>query len=213
MRENLPWPLKRSTPGRGRLTAVCLGLWALVALGAVVGCDDDRQADGTPCTTPTQCVSGLCLDRGAAGMVCAQRCGSQSGCSTAEVCGRFDYRGRDDGGLPVGPLDDIVQVCRAPLNARCTGGCAAGGLCLAGPGADGVCTPRCEGPLDCDGRRCVTDGCVQYCAPPCDDLRECPRSFSCDLASIDRSGHGQCIPIAGDGPGVDLGDASCPGDP
>lgn len=146
-------------------------------------------------------------------MVCGQRCAGRDGCPTGEVCGRFDYRGRDDGGLPVGPLNDIVQVCRGPLNARCGAGCASGGLCLAGPGVDGVCTRRCDDANDCDGRPCITDGCVRYCAPPCDDLAECPRSFSCDLTTSDRSGHGQCIPIAGEGPGVDLGDASCPGAP
>ncbi len=190
---------------------VCASLWVAALLG-LPGCDDGRQPDGAPCTAPAQCRSGLCIDRGVGAMVCATRCAVRSGCGTGEVCGRFDYRGRGDGGLPIGPLDDIVQVCRAPLNRRCDEGCEVGGLCLAGPGADGVCTRRCEGPADCEGRRCVSEGCVRYCAPPCDDLAECPRSFSCNLATIDRGGHGQCIPLAGDDVGVDLGDASCPAD-
>ncbi len=184
---------------------------AFVFALAMASCRDNGLADGSACVGPAQCSSGLCLDRAGDLSVCAHRCMGRSDCPDREVCGRFDFRSRDDGGLPVGPEGDVVRVCRAALNGRCDRGCAAGLRCLGG--TDGTCVSPCATDADCGGRHCVAVGCVRVCSPPCDDLAECPRGYSCDLAAMDHSGHGECIPIdpaATRDAGV--GDVTCGGD-
>ncbi|MBL8602825.1 MAG: hypothetical protein JNK72_12955 [Myxococcales bacterium] len=169
-------------------------LWAL---GALSGCGDDRLADGSPCTSALQCGSRLCLDEGPGQRRCARRCSAQAGCGAGELCGRFDFRGRDDAGIPIGDLIDVAQVCRRPLNRRCSEGCEAGQVCVGGEGAEGVCATPCASAVTCGGRDCVTALGVASCLPPCDALDECGRAMSCDLARVDADGHGQCIYIGG----------------
>jgi hypothetical protein len=94
--------------------------------------------DGTPCANAFECASAACLALDASVRVCARRCARSDECAASQVCGRFDFRARDDGGLPVGPERDIVRVCRAPLAPRCD---ACG---------------RCERPCD-DARECPAD--------------------------------------------------------
>lgn len=113
---------------------------------ALVGaCTDPVRADGEPCESAFACASGACLAQPSGRRVCARRCASNAGCAAGEVCGRYDFRGRDDGGVPKGPLVDVIRVCRAPLNARCDVGCAPGRCaapcdhsddCAAGEGCD-----------------------------------------------------------------------------
>lgn len=181
---------------------------ALAALSLCLSCRDSGHPDGAACSTAAECASGLCFDRPGAPSTCAHRCSERVDCSSAEVCGRFDFRSRDDAGLPVGSLDDVVRVCRAPLNRRCEGACPAGERCVFG-----LCVAPCDDDTGCNGRHCVSDGCGQRaCAAPCDDLSECPTTHSCDLAHSDRDGHGECIPIAPQG-GRDAGsDGACAAD-
>ena len=140
--------------------------------------------------------------------MCVSRCGTDSDCPGTEVCGRFDFRGRDDAGLPAGKETDVVRVCRAPLQARCEGTCASGEQCLGE--ADRVCVPPCHDRFDCGGRDCVSDACGSgpgHCAPACDSLRDCPRFFVCDTAFLGTDGHGRCLPVASG-----ASDAGAPGD-
>ena len=180
-------------PASGRATITASSLLFIVITALVSACSDELRADGQPCVSAFDCRSGQCLARPAGGRVCVARCASSSECAAGEVCGRFDFRGRDDGGLPAGPLDDVVRVCRAPLSARCTAGCAPGEVCT---GDGGVCARRCESSVECGGRDCVAMACgVRRCAAPCDHLSECPSGETCNLATLDVSGHGQCIPL------------------
>lgn len=159
-----------------------------------VACSSDRLPSGSPCTDPFSCQTGLCLERRPGERVCAQRCSDVNGCPSGEVCGRFDFRGRDDSGALAGPKDDIVRVCRPALNRRCTEGCGLPERCVGD--TDGVCSNVCRDRAECGGRECVRDGCATgVCAPPCDHIAECPRYFVCDLAHVDADGHGQCVPI------------------
>lgn len=182
-------------------------VWAALV---AVGCGSGRKADGAACTSALECSSGFCLDESATSRVCARRCGADSECGEGRLCGRFDFRGRDDSGVPVGEDIDIARVCRSPLNRRCSEGCEPGEVCVGGEGTQGVCAVRCTSNVTCGGRDCVRVGCEQVCAPPCDSLTECGRTQSCDLARHDNAGHGQCIFIGGEGP---LPDAGCPAMP
>lgn len=184
---------------------------AVIALGLVLtACGADRLPSGAPCTTAASCQSGLCLTVDASHRVCAQRCTDDSACTAPQVCGRFDFRGRDDAGVPAGSEQDIVRVCRARLDRPCAAGCDPGEACFGGP--DGVCARRCAARYECGGRACVDTGCgVSVCAPPCDTIRECPRFHLCDQQTSDAEGHGQCISNA-TGTDAGVGDA-CVVDP
>jgi hypothetical protein len=178
---------------------------------ALLSCDDSRLPAGAPCTGAASCATGLCLTLVTTRRVCAQRCADDAACAAPLRCGRFDFRGRDDAGAPAGDEQDIVRVCRPPLDRRCAEGCDPGERCVGG--ADGVCARRCASPRDCGGRDCVDDGCGgRACAPPCDALAECPRFFLCDQQRVDADGHGQCVSAAsGSDAAVDAG--SCAVDP
>lgn len=192
-------------PLRHPATAVSL----VLLLSLSLHCSDDRAPLGARCSSGTQCASGLCLE-GDAGAVCVSRCALDSECAASQVCGRFDFRGRDDAGVPAGKESDVVRVCRPPIQARCEGACGgAGGLCVGE--ADRVCVPRCVDRVDCGGRDCVSDGCgPAHCAPACDSLRDCPRFFVCDTAFLGTDGHGRCLPVAEADAGADAGvDAVC----
>lgn len=187
-----------------------ISLRAVLALGlALAACGNERLPDGTPCTSAASCQSGLCLTLDDSRRVCAQRCAADPACAAPLVCGRFDFRGRDDAGLPAGEDQDIVRVCRARLDRPCAAGCAPGEGCFGGP--DGVCARRCEARFECGGRDCVETGCGErLCAPPCDTILECPRHHLCDQLRSDAEGHGQCISNA---TGVDAGARdACVGD-
>lgn len=173
-------------------------------------CSDDRAPLGARCSSGTQCASGLCLE-GAGGAACVSRCASDGDCAASQVCGRFDFRGRDDAGIPNGKESDVVRVCRPPIQARCEGACGPGEVCVGE--ADRVCVPRCADRVDCGGRDCVSDGCgPARCAPACDSLRDCPRFHVCDTAFLGTDGHGRCLPVAtADDAGADAGPgAVCP---
>lgn len=177
-----------------------LPLFALLAL--LAACSDSRKPPGSPCTTPFDCVGGLCLTLPDRTMVCTARCASAAECPSGQLCGRFDYRGRDDAGVLMGDDSDVVHACRAPLQKRCAAGCAADEACLGG--ADGVCATRCESSAGCGGRDCVAVTCaVRVCAPACDAIADCPSSYACDLAFSDTDGHGRCIPLSGADAGTD----------
>jgi hypothetical protein len=191
-------------PRLGRATAPLRSRFittlALITASALLAaCSEALRADGVACASAFECRSGACLSRPTGGAVCATRCAANTDCASGEICGRFDFRGRDDGGLPAGPSVDIVRACRAPLNTPCAAGCGLGELC-----AGGVCVRRCAGPSECGGRACIALACgSRRCAAPCDHLRECPEGEACDLATLDVSGHGRCI---------SLDDAGAPGD-
>ena len=176
----------------------------------VCACADDVRADGEPCASPFACASGACLAQPSGRRVCARRCASNGDCAAGDVCGRYDFRGRDDGGAPKGPLVDVIRVCRAPLNARCAAGCAASELCS---GDGGVCALPCATSADCGGRACVHAACGRgRCAAPCDHGDDCAAGERCDTGVNDTSGHGACVARA-DG-GVAKADAAhCDADP
>lgn len=181
---------------RGRFGLRALALAALL-LTALPRCIDDRSPLGAPCTAGTACASGLCLERSSGVAVCVARCAADLDCPAGDVCGRFDFRGRDDAGLPEGMKTDVVRVCRPPIQARCTGdgSCAPGERCF-GEG-EPVCVPPCRDRLDCGGRECEPQGCgLGRCVPACDSLRDCPRFFVCDTAFVGADGHGRCLPVA-----------------
>lgn len=189
-----------------RLPALALPLLFLLPL---TRCTDDRSPVGARCSAGTQCATGLCLE-GDGGAVCVSRCATDDDCGPSLVCGRFDFRGRDDAGIPDGKESDVVRVCRPPLQARCDGACAMGDRCVGE--LDRVCVPSCRDRIDCGGRDCVTDGCgAGHCAPACDSLRDCPRLYVCDTAFLGTDGHGRCLPVAPDADaGADAGlDAVC----
>jgi hypothetical protein len=188
--------------GRSRFVALALSLLA--------ACSDDRSPAGAACSGGTQCQTGLCLERPTGGAVCVARCAADADCPAGDVCGRFDFRGRDDSGVPAGMESDVVRVCRPPLQARCAGACAGPGERCAGE-ADPVCVPPCRDRFDCSGRECVTDGCAPaHCAPACDSLRDCPRFSVCDLAFLGADGHGRCLAVAsGATDGGAAADAAC----
>jgi hypothetical protein len=188
---------------RSGLRALALSLLAILS-----HCSDDRSPLGASCSAGTQCQTGLCLERDTGGAVCVARCATDTDCPATEVCGRFDFRGRDDAGVPAGMESDVVRVCRAPLQARCDGACAPGEQCLGE--ADRICVPPCRDRLDCGGRDCVIDGCGPgHCAPACDSLRDCPRYFVCDTAFLGVDGHGRCLPVASGAADAGDGDAAC----
>ncbi len=176
--------------GRSGLRAL-----AIVLLSVLSHCSDDRVPLGALCSSGTQCQTGLCLERASGDAVCVARCASDGDCPATEVCGRFDFRGRDDAGLPAGMESDVVRVCRAPLQPRCDGACPPGDRCVGE--ADRVCAPPCRDRVDCAGRECVSDGCGPgHCEPACDSLRDCPRFYLCDTAFLGTDGHGRCLPVA-----------------
>lgn len=176
--------------GRSVLRALVLAF-----LASLSHCSDTRSPLGAPCSAGTQCQTGLCLERAVGAAICVARCATDDGCPAAQVCGRFDFRGRDDSGVPVGMETDVVRVCRPALQARCDGPCAPGEQCLGE--ADRVCVPPCRDRLDCGGRDCVVDGCGPgHCAPACDSVRDCPRFHVCDTAFLGTDGHGRCLPFA-----------------
>ncbi len=190
--------------GSPRLPALALAFLSLLSR-----CSDDRTPIGAPCSSGNQCSSGLCLE-GTSGAVCVSRCSTDEQCGASLVCGRFDFRGRDDSGVPSGKESDVVRVCRPALQARCESTCGAAEVCFGE--ADRVCVPRCRDTVDCNGRQCVTDGCgPSRCEPACDSLRDCPRYSVCDTAFLGTDGHGRCLPVAsGTDAGVDAGlDAVC----
>lgn len=197
----------RATAPRRSLSPLILA-FELSAVALVCACSEGLRADGQPCASAFDCRSGQCLTRPAGDRVCALRCVTSSDCASGELCGRFDFRGRDDGGLPAGPSVDIVRACRAPLNARCAAGCAPGDVCT---GDGGVCARPCASSADCGGRSCIPLGCsARRCAAPCDHISECPTGETCDLAALDVSGHGACIALydagaPGDGGACDAG--------
>ncbi|MEZ4405789.1 MAG: hypothetical protein R3A52_04725 [Polyangiales bacterium] len=190
---------------------------AFAAFALLAGGCTDKSAAGESCSSPFSCASGLCIVDAAGAGRCAQRCALSSECARGQVCGRFDFRGRDDAGALAGSDDDIVRVCRPGLNTTCAGACALSNeVCVGGDA--GVCSPTCAVADTCGGRDCIAlsaDACgPRACAPPCDALTECPPAWTCDLSRVDLLGHGQCIPIAGDPdagvqPPCDAGD---PGD-
>lgn len=166
-------------------------LLAFAALVAPYACTEGPRADGEPCSSAFDCRSGACLTRSTGARVCAHRCATSADCAPGDVCGRYDFRGRDDGGSPEGPKADVLRVCRAPLSARCAAGCAPGERCGAG-----LCARPCASPADCGGRACERDGCGDgRCAAPCDALADCPEGHACNLAVADTAGHGECIPL------------------
>jgi hypothetical protein len=196
--------------GRSRSATLTIAFLSLLS-----ACADDRYPRGSRCSAGTQCQTGLCLERSTGEAVCVSRCSADGDCSATEVCGRFDFRGRDDAGLPAGKDTDVVRVCRVPLQARCEGTCSAGEQCLGV--SESVCVPRCHDRLDCGGRDCVNktcDGGPGYCAPACDSVRDCPRFFVCDTAFLGTDGHGRCLPVTSgaDDAGL-LGDALCVNSP
>jgi len=189
--------------GRSGLRAL-----AIVLLSILSHCSDDRVPLGARCSSGTQCQTGLCLERDTGVAVCVARCATDTDCPATEVCGRFDFRGRDDAGLPAGMESDVVRVCRAPLQVRCDGACPPGDRCVGE--ADRVCAPSCRDRTDCAGRDCVSDGCGPgHCAPACDSLRDCPRLYVCDTAFLGADGHGRCLPVAGDATDAGALDAAC----
>lgn len=107
-----------------RSLAPCLLL--LVALAA---CSEALLGAGSPCSTPFQCQTGLCLARASGERLCARRCAASAECGAGEVCGRFDFRGRDDAGVLMGSDKDIARVCRAPLPPRCPAACGCAQPC------------------------------------------------------------------------------------
>jgi hypothetical protein len=153
-----------------------------------------RNADGTPCNRPDDCLSGACLRTSETVSLCAHRCDTSTNCARSEVCGRFDFRGREDGGIPVGPDNEVLRVCRASLLRATDAG-----------------TSPCQSSDQCGGRTCFATTCPRVCAAPCDDVADCPSGQTCNTAIVDRSGHGECIPIKEAGVIVDASD--CPGDP
>jgi hypothetical protein len=192
--------------GRTGYSALALSLSLLFLLPR---CTDNRAPTGAVCNAGTQCQTGLCLERPAGGAVCVSRCAVDADCPAAEVCGRFDFRGRDDSGVPVGKDSDVVRVCRRPLQARCADTCAPGERCVGE--ADAVCAPACRDRVDCGGRDCVPDGCGPgHCAPACDSLRDCPRFNVCDSAFVGTDGHGRCLAVASGATDAGVGtDATC----
>ncbi len=181
-------------PGPSRSGARAAWIVALLALGSA--CDDGRSASGARCTAPSQCRSGLCLQRTDTLSVCVDRCSSNSDCAATDICGRFNFQGLDEAGVPSGVESDIVRVCRPRLQPACDGSCSAGGGACFGESAP-VCVAQCRDSIDCSGRACVRDGCGSArCVPACDDVRDCPAYYSCDLAFVGSDGHGRCIPIA-----------------
>ncbi len=179
-------------PGRAApaSTLVSLVLLAVSTLGPAA-CDDALRADGSPCETPFVCASGACLAHADGSRRCAHRCASPSACAAGEVCGRFDFRGRDDAGIPAGFESDVLRACRAPLNRPCAQGCGDGEVCS---GDGGVCVSVCTDAVACGGHACVRDGCASgACAIPCDDNADCPTAWRCDTTRLDARGHGECI--------------------
>jgi hypothetical protein len=171
------------------------------------GCADRGAPPGAPCSRASECATRLCLLRGDAG-ACAQRCTSTAGCTTGDICGRFDFRGIDpDSGLRGGDESEVLRVCRLPLQPACGTGlpCAGGRICLGDPG---VCVDACIAESACGSRRCVPSSpacdAPAVCAPLCDDVAECPRGFYCDQTATDVVGHGRCLPVTGE---VDAGTA------
>lgn len=189
----------------------------VAALAALAGaCGSPGAAAGSACSRANQCASQLCLTRGDAG-VCASRCTSSAECITpGDVCGRFDYRGVDpDSGLYVGPLEDIVHVCRPRLTLPCSAssGCATPGTTCLGAAGAGVCATSCAMDGDCASRLCVSTssaacGLSGTCAPQCDDPLECPRGGYCNLVAADATGHGRCESIEPITADAACGDAS-----
>lgn len=175
---------------------------AVVLFAAVLetACGPARAPAGSPCSLATQCDTRLCLFRGDAG-VCARRCTDSTGCAGDEVCGRFDFRPIDpDSGQPSGDDNEVVRVCRAPLNAPCGAGqaCPAGLVCLGEP--MGVCTTPCARDGQCPSGRCFAAaacGLPGSCAPGCDDGAECPRGWYCNTAGTTTSAAGRCEPVTG----------------
>lgn len=188
------------------LPAILLSAMAAFALG----CGPAGAPPGASCSRPNQCASQLCLTRGDAG-TCASRCVSSDDCTaTGEVCGRFDFRGIDpDSGLYVGPLEDVVHVCRPRLNAHCSASSPCtqpGATCVGDPG---VCTTTCAVDGDCASRLCLPGGSAACglpgtCAPACDSALECPRGWYCNPVATDATGHGRCETMD-----LPMGDAAC----
>ncbi|MEZ4393466.1 MAG: hypothetical protein R3A48_20550 [Polyangiales bacterium] len=176
-----------------------------LALLALLACTA-TSPEGAPCTTAARCASGLCLRSPSGEGRCVARCDDSTQCPQGTLCGRFDLRGLDEAGVPAGDLQDVVRVCRPPLNAPCQGGCGAGEGCFGG--VEGVCSPGCDRAADCGGRDCVELSCGERrCAPPCDAIAECPAGYLCDVRALDARGHGQCLPIAGSDAGAGCPDA------
>ena len=146
---------------------------------------------GSACASAFDCASGLCLSRSPGSRVCVARCSQNSECTAGEICGRFDFRGRDpDSGALGGDPSDVVTVCRPSLQRPCDSTCATG-VCVGN-----TCSRVCASDADCDGRPCVGPPCgPRLCAPPCDSIAECPTRYVCDLVHIDLQGHGWCLPI------------------
>ncbi|MBI5516089.1 MAG: hypothetical protein HY909_20060 [Deltaproteobacteria bacterium] len=158
--------------------------------------------EGAACTSAIQCASGLCLARSATVRVCVRRCAADSECTAGDVCGRYDFRGRDpDSGLLVGDKNEIVRVCRPSLRRPCDVGCGMDRCDNVGSEpTSSSCRRTCRSRAECGGRQCVGVCGEGLCASPCDSVLECPSGWGCDLVNTDLDGHGQCILL---GPAVD----------
>jgi hypothetical protein len=206
--------MQRSRRGDATLPRACLrAALLLVASAACValGCSDNRLPVGAACTSASMCASRLCLQRSTGG-ACAQTCTTSAQCTGGDVCGRFDYREPDpESGLLTGPSTEVLQVCRPSFRVACS---AAAPRC---PGAgdrcvQGSCVQPCGVDADCASELCARDSCGGgVCAPLCDDPRECPDGWYCNLTTADALGHGRCEPISdGDAGPIDAGVCNAP---
>lgn len=151
---------------------------------------------GQPCTTQSDCVSGLCLATGADSAVCTELCtsdvdcpnGVSWGCISAEgfepqVCGCVaDADEERCGDSRDNDCDGVTDDCRicdgryAPDDdpehcGECGNACGPDNLCL-----DGECVCAAVGDTLCDGA-CVDTAVSPFhcgaCGDACEDGREC----------------------------------------
>ena len=136
---------------------------------AMVPIDGAPAADATPtggyldrCTSPGQCVSGLCVADVGGSHFCSRTCGSSAECASEHVCGPEGHCVPDDTGGP----------CSTATPETC-----ALGLCLGIPGGAASCTRPCASAAECpSGFACTTVSSMKVCVDiekPCSGAADC----------------------------------------
>ena len=140
-------------------------------------CIAGAGAEGCPCMSPNDCVSGLCIDT-MEGQRCTIGCGSIDPCPQGWYCGVVAGSGSD---VTYGCIDPFARLCQpCKQDQECVPTLASTGfryLCVAYGVTGSFCGVSCEEDLDCPVAFECTDvvrdaGTVKQCRPAAG--AECP---------------------------------------
>ncbi len=178
--------------------------------------DETCTPIGEPCGIDDECVGNTCRDT-VAGRICTVGCDARRpslGCSEGLHCARTGEFDCDGFCVPTRSTDERAldadcdsddqcasrfcanpgdgrRRCLAPC-AQDAGGCYAGDVCVAHPGACGGCVPAeivsglrhglgepCANDADCGSGICIEDAGSMYCSRSCDATSACPSAYHC----------------------------------